>query len=79
MHVFLVVFWAVEGEDASSLNSTKVCRGTKGEAAFSATMSQADKTAMLHRARSVIVLCIKDNVLSSILRVVELEVKKPTG
>ncbi|KEH38930.1 hypothetical protein MTR_2g084650 [Medicago truncatula] len=65
--------------NASNLNSTKVCRGTKGETTFSATMSQADKTEMVHKTRSVIVLCIRDKVLSGILRVVEIKVKRPMG
>ena len=42
-------------------------------------MSQDDKTKMVHKARSVIFLCIIDKLLSGILRVLELEVKKPMG
>ena len=40
----------------------------KGERAFSVTMSQDEKTKMVHKARSVIVLCLRDKILRDVAK-----------
>ena len=41
-------------------------KALKGEGVLSVTMSQAEKTKMVDKARSAIVLCLEDKVLTDV-------------
>jgi len=58
----------MEGKDGSDVNTTKVAKTLKGECALPVTMSQAEKTQMVDKARSAIVLCLRDKVLRDVAK-----------
>jgi hypothetical protein len=46
----------------------KCVEALKGEAAMSATLTQTEKREMIDKAKSVIVLCLKDKVLRDVVK-----------
>ena len=53
---------------ASEIQDVKCEKALKGEGALPVTMSKTDKTEMVDKARSVIVLCLGDKVLREVAK-----------
>jgi len=49
----------MEGQDGNGFDTIKVCTSFKGKVSLSVTMSQAEKTEMVDKARTAIVMCLK--------------------
>jgi len=58
--------WKVKME--AVLIQQKYDKALKGEGALPVTMSQAEKTEMVDKARSAIVLCLEDKVLRDVAK-----------
>jgi len=56
----------MEDKDGSGVNTTKVWESFEGEGMLPVTMSRAEKTEMVDKARSVIVLWLGDKVLREV-------------
>jgi len=58
----------MEGNYGSDFNTAKVWQIFEGEGLLPVTMSQADKTEMVDKARSAIVLCLGDKILRDVAK-----------
>jgi len=58
----------MEGKDGSNVNTTKVWESFEDEGALPVIVSQAEKTEMVDKARSVIVLCLGDKFLRDVAK-----------
>ena len=58
----------MEGKDEAVLIQQKCEKALKGECSLPVTMSRAEKTEMVDKARSAIVLCLGDKVLREVAK-----------
>jgi len=58
----------MKGKVSSCFDTKKCEKALKGEGVLSVTMSQAEKTEMVDKARGVIVLCLRDKVLRDVAK-----------
>lgn len=57
----------MENEDASNFNSRKVYWNIEGDTSMPTRLTQAEKTKMVNKARSDIILYLKDKILGKSL------------
>lgn len=58
----------MEGDDESNTNLTLVCRSLEGDALMFVSLTQANKTHIVDKVRSGIILCLTDKVLIKVTR-----------
>jgi len=70
--------WNVETQDRGHLNLTRLCRCSEGESNMPESMSYKEKTNMINKVRSIIILYLGDKALREVAKekiVVSMRVK----